>query len=123
MACVGVLLREGAAGAEAKTQGPCRTLLKLEAALWRFVWEIAVEPTNNRAERPLRRAVVWRRRSFGTQSKAGSQFVEGLLTAVTPLRQQRREVLDYVTAACAAAIRREPAPSLLPLTPPTLSAR
>jgi len=120
---VGTLLREGAAGAEAKTQGTCRNLLKLEAALWTFVWEIDVEPTNNRAERPLRRAVLWRRRSFGTQSAAGSHFVERILTAVTTLRQQRRDVLEYLTAACAAAIRGEPAPSLLPLTPLALSAR
>jgi hypothetical protein len=73
--------------------------------------------------RPLRRAVLWRRRSFGTQSGAGSQFVERILTAVTTLRQQRRDVLDYLTVACAAAIRREPAPSLLPLTSPPLTAR
>jgi transposase len=123
MARVGARLREGAAGADPKTQGTCRNLLKLEAALWTFVWESDVEPTNNRAERPLRRAVLWRRRSFGTQSAAGSQFVERILTAVTTLRQQRRDVLDYLTAACAAASPNEPAPSLLPPTPPALSAR
>jgi transposase len=123
MARVSTLLQEGAAGADAKTQGTCRDLLKREAALWTFVWEAGVAPTNNSAERPLRRAVLWRRRSFGTQSEAGSQFVERILTAVTTLRQQRRDVLDYLTAACAAAICHNPAPSLLPLTPPPLSAR
>jgi transposase len=123
MARVSTLLQEGAAGADAKTQGTCRNLLKREAALWTFVWEAGVAPTNNSAERPLRRAVLWRRRSFGTQSEAGSQFVERILTAVTTLRQQRRDVLDYLTAACAAAICHNPAPSLLPLTPPPLSAR
>lgn len=114
MACVGALLREGAEGAHKPTQRTCRNLLKLEAALWTFVWEADVEPTNNNAERPLRRAVLWRRRSFGTQSAAGSQFVERILTAVTTLRQQQRDVLEYLTAACAAAIRGEQAPSLLP---------
>jgi transposase len=123
MARVRTPLQEGAAGADSKTQGTCRNLLKREAALWTFVWETGVDPTNNCAERPLRRAVLWRRRSFGTQSAAGSQFVERILTTVTTLRQQRRDVLDYLTAACAAAIRKEPAPSLLPLTPPALSAR
>jgi transposase len=87
------------------------------------VWEPGVEPTNKSAERPLRRAVLWRRRSFGTQSEAGSQFVERILTAVTTLRQQRRDVLDYLTAACAAAICHTPTPSLLPLTSPPLVAR
>ena len=123
MARVGTLLREGAAGAETKIQGTCRNLLKREVALWTFVWESEGEPTNNRAERPLRRAVLWRRRSFGTQSEAGSQFVERILTAVTTLRQQRRDVLDYLTAACGATICKEPVPSLLPLTPPAPSAR
>jgi transposase len=120
---VSTLLQEGIAGADAKTRGTCRNLLRLAAALWTFVWETGVEPTNNCAERPLRRAVLWRRRSFGTQSETGSQFVERILTAVTTLRQQRRDVLDYLTAACTAAVRKDPAPSLLPLTSPPLAAR
>jgi transposase len=123
IARVKTLLQEGVAGADAKAQGTCRNLLKREAALWTFVWELGVEPTNNSAERPLRRAVLWRRRSFGTQSEAGSQFVERILTTVTTLRQQRRDVLDYLTAACTAAICKTPAPSLLPLTSPPLFAR
>ena len=123
MARVRTLLQEGVAGTDAKTQGTCRNLLKLEVALWTFMWESEVEPANNHAERPLRRAVLWRRRSFGTQSEAGSQFVERILTAVITLRQQRRNMLDFLTAACTAAIRKDSAPSLLPLTPPPLSAR
>jgi hypothetical protein len=123
MARVSTLLQEGAAGADAKAQGTCRNLLKREAALWTFVWETGVEPTNNCAERPLRRAVLWRRRSFGTQSETGSQFVERILTAVTTLRQQRCDVLAYLTAACTAAIRNAPAPSLLPLISPPLLVR
>jgi len=123
MARVKALLQDGVAGADAKMQGTCRNLLKREAALWTFVWEPGVEPTDNSAERPLRRAVLWRRRSFGTQSEAGSQFVERILTAVTTLRQQRRDVLDYLTTACAAAICKTSAPSLLPLTSPSLLAR
>jgi transposase len=123
MVRVKTLLQEGVAGADAKARGTCRNLLKREAALWTVVWEPGVEPTNNCAERPLRRAVLWRRRSFGTQSEAGSQFVERILTAVTTLRQQRRDVLDYLTAACAAGICKESAPSLLPLTSPPLLAR
>src|SRR5262245_6856041 len=120
---VRTLLDEGAAGADTKAQGTCRNLLKREAALWTFGWAAEVEPTTNRAERALRRAVLWRRRSFGTQSAAGRPFVERILTAVTTLQQQRRDVLDYLTAACTAAICKEPVPSLLPLTSPPLLAR
>jgi transposase len=108
------LLGEGAALTCAKTRRTCGNILKLEVALWTFVRVEGVEPTNNSAERGLRRAVLWRRRSFGTQSEDGSYFVERVLTAVTTLRQQKRDVLDYLTQACAAAMRGDKAPSLLP---------
>ena len=111
---VGDLLREGAALACDKTRRTCANILKLEVALWTFVRIEGVEPTNNTAERGLRRAVLWRRRSFGTQSEDGSHFVERVLTAVITLRQQQRDVLDYLTEACAAAVRGDKAPSLLP---------
>ena len=113
---VAALLRQGAACEHAKTAKTCRNLLAVEAALWTFVAVAGVEPTNNAAERAIRPAVLWRKRSGGTQSAAGSRFVERLLTAVTTLRQQQRDVLAYLTAACEAANRGHPAPSLLPST-------
>ena len=119
---VGALLRDGAGLEHAKTRHACQNILKLEAALWTFVTQEGVEPTNNAAERALRRAVLWRRRSFGTQSAAGSQFVARLLTVVTTLRQQQRDVLDYLTEACVAQIRGTGPPSLLPDTPALLAA-
>jgi len=82
--------------------------------LWTFVAVDGVEPTNNAAERALRRAVLWRRRSFGTQSAEGSLFVAHMLTVVTTLRQQQRDVLDYLTDACAARTMGTSPPSLLP---------
>jgi transposase len=111
---VGVLLRQGRALAHDKTRRTCENILKLESALWTFVSVEGVEPTNNWAERLLRRAVLWRRRSFGTQSDAGSLFIERVLTTVTTLRQQKRDVLDYLTEACAAAMRGDTPSSLLP---------
>ena len=65
----------------------------------------------NRAIRP---GVLWRKGSFGTQSAAGSRFVESMMTVVTTLKQQQRNVLEYLTAAHEAALRGEAAPSLLP---------
>lgn len=119
---VGQLLRQGAALDQSQTAGTCRDILKREAALWTFIIVPGVEPTNNAAERPLRRAVLWRRRSFGSQSDVGSRFVERILTAVTTLRQQNRDVLDYLTDACAAANRGGIAPSLLPTALTTVPA-
>ena len=57
---------------------------------------------------------MWRKTSFGTDSPSGSRFVERILTVVTTLRMQRRNVLDYVAAACEAALHGHPPPSLLP---------
>lgn len=108
------LVQEGAEVAHAKTRRTWRNLLKVEPALWTFVWDEDVEPTNNRAERSLRRAVLWRRRSCGTQSEHGSRFVERILTVVTTLRQQKREVLEYLTAACTARLRDAAPPALVP---------
>ena len=111
---VHALLQEGTTLTQTKTAATCTNILKLEPALWPFVPIAGVEPTNNDAERPLRRAVLWRRRSFGTQSASGSEFVARILTTVTTLRLQHRNVLDYLTAACAARIQGTAAPSLLP---------
>jgi transposase len=108
-------LHEGASCGNPKVAGRCREILELEPALWTFVCEEGVEPTNNRGERVVRRGVLWRKRSFGTDSPNGSRFVERILTVVATLRLQKRNVLDYVTAACEASLDGRPAPSLLPL--------
>jgi len=119
---VGELVREGRSVGHAKTSRTCTQILKMEPALWTFVRVDGVEPTNNSAERALRRAVLWRRRSFGTQSEGGSRFVERILTAVTTLSQQQRDVLDYLTEVCTAANRDGTPPSLWPLHLPLSSA-
>jgi transposase len=97
-----------------KTEGTCREILKRREALWTFVQVEGVEPTNNTAERSIRPGVQWRKGSFGTQSEDGSRFVESMMTVVATLKQQQRNVLEYLTAAHEAALRGEAAPSLLP---------
>ncbi len=57
----------------------CHNLLAREPALWKFVDHPGVAPTNNRAERDVRRPVIWRRSSFGSDSPRGSRFVERVL--------------------------------------------
>jgi transposase len=58
--------------------------------------------------------VLWRKGCWGTHSAAGSRFVERILTVATTLKQQRRNIVDYVTQACVAALHGDAAPSLLP---------
>jgi transposase len=114
------LLEAGQTCGIPKTEGMCREILKVRQALWTFVRHAGVEPTNNAAERAIRPGVLWRKGSVGTQSADGSRFVEAMMTVVATLKQQHRHVLDYLTAACEAALRGEGAPSLLP-TPAQLA--
>lgn len=94
----------------ARTARTCQEILKVEPALWTFVEVESVEPTNNAAERALRTAVIWRDLSYGSWSRAGSEFVERLLTVVTSLRLQERPLLEFLIQV----LRSEPV-SLLPL--------
>ena len=98
----------------AKTVRTCRQLLKVEPALWLFVKVEGLSPTNNAAERAIRPAVLWRRTSFGSQSSAGSVFVARMLTVVTSLRSQNRNVLEFMTEAVRASREGTLPPSLLP---------
>lgn len=108
------LLRAGRRCADPKAATFCANLLAVVPALWRFVVTEGVEPTNNHAERLLRRGVLWRKNAFGSHSESGCRFVERLLTAVQTLRLQQRPVLHYLFAALVAHRSGHPAPLLLP---------
>ncbi len=108
------LLEKIAEQAEGKTAGMAREMLPVEEAFWTFVDVEGVEPTNNFAERCIRHAVMYRKTSFGTQSSAGSRFVERILTVVTTLKLQKRDVLDFLTRAVVAHRTGGAPPSLLP---------
>ena len=117
------LLGEGAQASHAKTSKTCAMLLKRRDALWTFVYFEGVEPTNNGAEQAVRHGVIIRKISYGTHSQEGSRFVERMLTVHATLRRQQRNILDFMRAACSAALRRQPAPSLLPIEVPADSLR
>jgi transposase len=110
-------LERGAACACPKTATTCAELLRLWDCLWTFTRVEGVEPTNNAAERALRHAVIWRRISGGTDSEAGSRFVERVLTAVATCRQHGHDVLGYLTTCFEARLRGRDAPLLLPGRP------
>jgi transposase len=94
--------------------GSCGEMLALFGSFFTFVDHEGIEPTNNFAERQIRHAVIWRKTSFGTHSPAGSRFVERLLTVRATLRQQGRNLVEYVVQAQQAALRGDGIPSLLP---------
>jgi hypothetical protein len=98
----------------AKTVRTCRQLSKVESALWLFVEVEGLEPTNNEAERAIRPAVLWKKNSFGSESEQGSIFVARVLTVVTSLRSQDRDLLDFLTETISAHRCGKPTPSLIP---------
>ncbi len=108
------LLLRGIASGNPSLVGMCQELYNHRDWLWTFVRCEGIDPTNNAGERALRHAVIWRRLSFGTQSAAGSRFVETMLTVIETCRQQRRSALEYLTAAIKAQLAGQPTPSLLP---------
>jgi transposase len=107
-------LESGAKCACPKTATTCAELLRLWDCLWTFTRVEGVEPTNNAAERALRHAVIWRRISGGTDSEAGSRFVERMLTVVATRRQRGHGVLDFLTSCLQARLEGTASPSLLP---------
>ena len=92
----------------------CNNLLELEQAMWTFARVAGVEPTNNHIERLLRRAVLWRKRSFGSPSEAGCRFVERILTVVQTRRLRGEGVLEYLHNALVAARAGLPCAKLVP---------
>lgn len=105
------LVETGSRRADAGT-GVCGELLAHWEALWTFVREEGVEPTNNAAEQALRPAVLWRKGCFGANSDGGNRFVERILTVSATCRQQQRNLLTFLTAAVEASWQGLPAPRL-----------
>lgn len=69
------------------------------ASLRVFLREHGVEPTNNRAERALRFAVLWRKCSSGTESDKGNHWVERSLSLRRTCRQLGQSVFDVLVDA------------------------
>ena len=106
------LLERAAAANIAGVSGSCADMLAHRQALWTFVECDGVEPTNNHAERELRAFVLWRKRSFGTQSERGNRFAERLMTIAHTARKQGKNVLELLTACCVAHLDGGRVPSL-----------
>lgn len=106
-------LRRGVKCGCSRTAGTCRELLAGEAHLWTFVRVEGVEPTNNGAERALRHGVIYRKTSGGTESEAGSRFVERMLSVVATCRQRGVPVMRYLSECHEARLNGRPIPPLV----------
>jgi hypothetical protein len=112
----------------AKTVRTCQLLLKMADGLWTFLEIEGVEPTNNSTVdavfsagvRDLRQSVIQRKirdlpsNSHGVQSRQGAICRSRLLTVTTTLRQQGRDVWQFLEQAWVAHHRGGVMPSLLP---------
>jgi transposase len=107
-------LREGCVCGETRTENTCKQILKVSDALWTFVYNPDVEPTNNLAERTLRSYVIWRKLCFGSQSQRGSLYMQRVMTVVGSCKLQGRNVLDFFTQTVRARFGEGFAPSLIP---------
>jgi transposase len=76
-----------------------RHLLREMDALWVFLLDHGVETTNNRAERALCFAVLWRKRSHGTNSDKSSRWVERILSLKETCRLQARSTYAVLVDA------------------------
>lgn len=64
------------------------------------LYEPAAEPTNNRAERSLRPAVIARKLSCGNKTEAGSRAFAILASLAETCSQQQRDFVDFLVQRC-----------------------
>ena len=93
-----------------------RRLVKHGAAIFRFLFDPNVEPTNNAAERSIRMAVIDRRITQGSRSPMGRQWNARIWTVLDTCRKQDRSAWQFLQNALYAHYFQTPTPSLLPVS-------
>lgn len=107
---VEILLEDGMANGSEDFFKLCETLLDRFDKMWTFMKVSGMEPTNNMAERDMRKLVIWRKKSYGTRSPRGKAFVERFTTVAQTLRRQGENVLTFVQEAISSFYRGSDAP-------------
>ncbi len=106
------LLLRGRCSGKKRLKGTCKELYKHRAWLRTFADIQGIEPTNNTAELALRPAVIYRKLSFGTQSAAGSRFIERMLAMSETCRLRKRPIYQWLCDAVNASLNGQSAPKL-----------
>jgi transposase len=65
-------------------------------------------------ERAIRKAVLWRKNCFGSQSDRGLRFAERMMTVIATKRRRAEGVLDYLVEVARASVSGSPIPALMP---------
>jgi transposase len=105
------LLQRGVNGGS----GKCANMLTYWEPMWKFLTVPEMEPTNNAAERALRPAVIHRKRSLGTRSSAGSQFIERIMTVVETGKKHGCNIFEFLVDTVRAVVAGDQPPKLIPL--------
>jgi len=90
------LLEDGMANGTDKLYKLSENLLNNFEKMWTFIKVSGMEPTNNLAERDMRKLVVWRKKSYGTRSERGKKFVERITTVSQTLKRQKVNILKFI---------------------------
>lgn len=94
-----------------KARGTARDVLRQWDHLWTYLEHEAAVPTNNEAERAIRKAVLWRKVSLGVESEHGARFVERMLTLAGTARKRGIDLLDWLAQAMTRSLGGLPAPA------------
>ena len=94
--------------------GLCDRLLDNMHKLRTFSEFTDVDPTNNLAERDLRKIVLWRKKSYGTRSDRGKRFVERISSVASTARKAGKNILSFVIESVSAFYSGDSAPLIEP---------
>jgi len=73
-----------------------------------------MEPTNNLAERDLRKLVIWRKKSYGTRSEKGKSFVARITSVIETLKKHEKSPFKFLEGALIAYHHKKPPPQIAP---------
>lgn len=80
---------------------------------FRFMFDDALEPTNNHSEQQVRHCVIDRKITQGTRSLAGQRYHERMWTAIATCAKQNRSFFGFLHQAVKAQLDRKKSPSLI----------
>ena len=103
-------------GERSKSRTLARRFLKYGEAIFHFLFDPTVEPTNNAAERAIRQAVIDRRITQGSRSEMGCKWNARIWTVLSTCGKQGRSAWQFLQDSLSAHYFQTQAPSLLPHT-------
>jgi transposase len=98
----------------AKSATLAKRIRKHGDAIFRFMFDPAVPPTNNGGEQSIRQLVIDRRITQGSRSPMGRQWNARIWTVLDTCRKQGRSAWQFLQNALSAYYFQSPTPSLLP---------